>query len=100
MYVSGKCSAISHVIMSAEILHIYASGRSCHIHPQKCGSRELGSRKLIDMLSALGLSERCHEVEQFITAQLQENSPVYSMDGLVWFVFNNADFNIAMYYAH
>ena len=63
--------------------------------------KKYGSRELIDILSSLMLAESYNEVAKLVNTQMKELfSPAGLCGGLVQFVFDNADVNIATATGH
>lgn len=90
-----RCSTIVQAIMSACRPRSYTSplllALGVFIH------KNFGSRELLEMLSSLGVSATYKEVTRYVNSQLRDKSTTLpdSIEGIVQFVFDNADVNVA-----
>lgn len=86
-----KCLHIEHCIIAATRPRSFVStlqvGLSVHLH------REFASRRLIDILHALGVASSYAETKLYEASILANCEPVIAETAFVQFVFDNADFN-------
>jgi len=92
--VDRRCTAISHAIIAACRPRSFVSpillAIAVYIH------RKYASRELIDILSSIGFADDYKEIQRLDYAFLCKDEPSYNLNGFTQFVFDNADFNIAM----
>ena len=92
------CTAIAHSIISAcrprsfiSPLLLAISMYKLYIH------RKYASRELIDLLSSLSFADDYKELQRFENDLMSTGEPSYGLSGFTQFVFDNADFNVAIH---
>ena len=96
--VCRRCTAIADSVISARRPRSFISpvllAIALYIH------RKYASRELIDILSSISFADDYREVQRFENSLISVGELSYDLNGFTQFVFDNADFNVAILTGH